>query len=588
MCCEPAQNPVVTALAKRLEQNDRNLTTLSTRRLPLWNLKYPDVECLLRALPMSTSVVHLDLELMPEKNDCDAFGKCLSEVSCLHTLTVTSWNYGGWQMLCRGLKNGTGLEHLILGDCRMDAFEDTMDAKLLVRAIQNSTIQALTIQGMTLTPETVEELSSLSLREVTLNQIETDPGSWGLLLHMNICKLAISSCDLGLGWPCSGMSVNEHPLYKLMERNTIKHLEIVSCGLSNYEVAAMARGSRLGNTALEVLDLSDNDVTTGVYLGQLVRNCRGVRKVNISENPLSCRAWKHFCVSIAHHGAMEDLRMQNTAVEAADASVARFISHTMSSLPHLKLLDISEHAWGDHCDAAVFSGLCTHNSLRVLSLRGCRMDGTFLSKLLSLTPRSKLRALDWSRNSLSIPSPTLCRTLQNSSLRRLDLSSCGITDDVMADLAPAVCRSKLKDVSLGVNQIGNHGCGVLAGFLQSSTRLQSLDLALNPIDCGGLASLVSSLENNVTLRRLSVLKSQSVCTNTRSRTEGQGESERSWQKLTDEMNHLLRLNRAGRGFVTTDATLLPHLLQRAMTEYGENGLYYQLCKSPALLLQCQK
>lgn len=544
-----------------------------------------------RPVKQSRRLWHSDIHqttCRPQLTDVNAdtnnIGLCFIHTPSLRQLAVASWDVDGWKVLCHWLETDKELHHLTLGDSRVDYFEDTMDTSLLVKALKRSGIRSLTFQGISLSPETAEELSSLKIPELRLHRVDTDPGSWGILLQMEVNKLLISSCDLGMGWSCSRMLRKDHPLYLLMRRQSLFHLEVVSCGLGNFEIITMALGAQLGLSSLQTLDFRDNDISTGLYLGQLVRHCRRSRKVNVSENALSSEAWNDFCISISHHKELEELRVQRSAAGVSSSCSSKILCHTVKTLPRLSLLDISEHAWGNKVDAACLVELCTHNSLRTLFLQGCRLDDIFLAKLLQKTQHSKLRTLDWSRNNLRTSNPDLQSALKDCNLERLNLSLCGISNSVISELAGPICASRVKDVTLAFNNVGSEGCGILAEHLRYSQYVRNLDLTLNPICCDGFAKLVTSLDDNTFLRGVWVQNSLSMSIFETTGFNSKDEMETVWLELRQELGHKLSLNRAGRGFVATKAAILPHLLQKASWEYGSNGIFYQLQKHCSLLI----
>ena len=82
----------------------------------------------------------------------------------------------------------------------------------------------------------------------------------------------------------------------------------------------------------------------------------------------------------------------------------------------------------------------------------------------------------------------------SASLTRLSLTECGLGDEGVASVLPAVRSNTAVMVELRSNRIANHGAGLLAEALAGNHTLRTLDLQRNDVKCQGAIGLAAALQ----------------------------------------------------------------------------------------------
>ena len=97
---------------------------------------------------------------------------------------------------------------------------------------------------------------------------------------------------------------------------------------------------------------------------------------------------------------------------------------------------------------------------------------------------------------------------KNQTIVHLDLAENGIDCRNIHELCESVVKSKLKELSLGFNDIGNKGCGyiskMLMGLYETSCSVVKLDISRCNITKNGFYKIFTALENNAVLKELNL------------------------------------------------------------------------------------
>mmetsp|Transcript_20121 Transcript_20121/g.43688 ORF Transcript_20121/g.43688 Transcript_20121/m.43688 type:complete len:639 (+) Transcript_20121:129-2045(+) len=188
---------------------------------------------------------------------------------------------------------------------------------------------------------------------------------------------------------------------------------------------------------------------------------------------------------------------------------------------HLKKLAIKGESmeWeGDsstrECFLEFAAGLARNRSIEHLSLEECCLgDGAAVSAITTLTPLFEhsinLHSLDIigcdiGDESTQLLASSLLRRCNKSSFQRIILDANKISDESAGELIGALeGHHNLVELSLGDNEIGRRGCIALKNLLSSpKTKLKELNLENNQIGDDGIAVLTKSLFNNTALKEL--------------------------------------------------------------------------------------
>ena len=126
-----------------------------------------------------------------------------------------------------------------------------------------------------------------------------------------------------------------------------------------------------------------------------------------------------------------------------------------------------------------------------------------ISKMLGLN--TFLKVLDLTNTGLmDNGTKIVCNAITNnkmSGLKILYLNSNGITTESLSNICEMLCSSRLSDIGLGANRIGDKGCALLADTLDNSTY-EVLELSSCGIGSKGVEMIAKKLISNTTLRKL--------------------------------------------------------------------------------------
>jgi len=165
---------------------------------------------------------------------------------------------------------------------------------------------------------------------------------------------------------------------------------------------------------------------------------------------------------------------------------------------------------------AFYNGLAQNRSTRQLRIVGCGCMDIVLEVLYPMlvhTSNLSHILMDSCRMD-TVTIRQLASTLSNqrdkSSLRKIELFSCGVVEQVSEELIAALHQhSNLVQLCLGGNRIGLNGCIGLGNFLQES-QLKEIDLECNDINDECIGALIGPLVENKTLKKLSLSQNEGI------------------------------------------------------------------------------
>ncbi|KAG0492321.1 hypothetical protein HPP92_005719 [Vanilla planifolia] len=232
-------------------------------------------------------------------------------------------------------------------------------------------------------------------------------------------------------------------------------------------------------TRLEVLNLSQNRLTDacGSYLSTILENCKALCILKVEECSITSRTIQKITESL----------------------------HVGSNLTHLSIgknVPISTSAMVN-----LLSKLSSLKRFSELSLIDIRLNKTMIEGLCQFAGSCNLSALFLGGTCIGVEGTvklveTFCSGPQE--LLKLDLSSCGITSDVIAKICSnAVQIGSITELNLGGNSIGNEGCCALENMLiDPQCGLKYLILDRCHLGFGGILRIVSVLAGNESLEEL--------------------------------------------------------------------------------------
>ncbi|KAG0494416.1 hypothetical protein HPP92_005410 [Vanilla planifolia] len=232
-------------------------------------------------------------------------------------------------------------------------------------------------------------------------------------------------------------------------------------------------------TRLEVLNLSQNRLTDacGSYLSTILENCKALCILKVEECSITSRTIQKITESL----------------------------HVGSNLTHLSIgknVPISTSAMVN-----LLSKLSSLKRFSELSLIDIRLNKTMIEGLCQFAGSCNLSALFLGGTCIGAEGTvklveTFCSGPQE--LLKLDLSSCGITSDVIAKICSnAVQIGSITELNLGGNSIGNEGCCALENMLiDPQCGLKYLILDRCHLGFGGILRIVSVLAGNESLEEL--------------------------------------------------------------------------------------
>ncbi len=269
-------------------------------------------------------------------------------------------------------------------------------------------------------------------------------------------------------------------LSELIERATnLKYLSLLLNNVTERGASHLAaslplstlRGFSVYGTQLDLHDRCLGD-SGAAHFGAALRRCDKLQSICIAQNALTNNGLEVLLEGLYDNSSVTTLDVHSNAIDSSGS--ARLAAFLVSNTT-LKWLILDEnHGIGDEGAREVAIALTGHNrTLEHLSLRSCGIGEDGGKRFMTTLSRNKtLKGLNLRGNvemgdeAVEMISRGLA---QNSSLLRLDLSSCGV---------------------------GGVGCSCLADSLKVNTTLTHLFLQRNEIGDGGVIALSEALTKN--------------------------------------------------------------------------------------------
>jgi Leucine-rich repeat (LRR) protein len=251
-------------------------------------------------------------------------------------------------------------------------------------------------------------------------------------------------------------------------------------------------------TGLETVLLSETSKITELDIHRFYRGPRIVGLNNVlqalARRPTLTKLGLHFC--------------------RLGPDEARLLRMAFYNTRNLQSLDLASNDLGSAELAELALALYRNKSIEVLDVSGNNLIDIESAVLLQDILRSNetITTLDLSGNTFGrTPGAVGCIAGglgSNSTLLKIDLSSCALGDEDVSILAQTLDSriTTLQKLTLGWNAITSTGIGLLVETMEQSHHITDLDLQRNYIGDGGAVRLARSLGNNAlpNLTRLSL------------------------------------------------------------------------------------
>jgi len=201
--------------------------------------------------------------------------------------------------------------------------------------------------------------------------------------------------------------------------------------------------------------------------------------------------------ALPHNRSLRNLELQHCPLLDAGATA---LANALASNRALHSLRIPFTGVGDSAISALAAALRQGSALHVLDLSGNQFTAIGVSDLASaLKVAPQLEWLSLSANArVGAPGAVaLANALPDTGLISLHLEGCAIGATPCGRLADALAASKVEEINLSSNEIGDQGAWELAWRLPDCTNLTTLHLAVNEIEEDGASELLSGLSSNL-------------------------------------------------------------------------------------------
>jgi hypothetical protein len=558
------------SLCQQIGENDPDLEELSLISLPLWKLSKEDLESLTSAIAQNTTIRWLELALLDETPFDLAFlggGGNSNGNTSLQSLSIHLGSESTLKALSNAISQNKSLQRIQIewnGDSTSLPPKDTLQ-ELYTSLLP---LKSVRIKGLGLDVPTASD--------------NTSPPCWQ--------DVTLESCDLTLPesmeWFGRAAAANNN--------TNLLQFRLTDCRLSRATLESLADSSN----RLQVLDFSNNDLddTDCVYLSSFLDSSPRLISLSLADNPkIGNLGLQYLCETVSHKIQRLDLsNCQICLCNHHNQSQNGVLDTLVETFPFLQALNVSENPMVVHQLVGALLSDATHLTELVMeSMSICaplsHTTTTSTAELLwiqsTFHDNNKLQHLNLSGNQLGL---TMLKTLSECPCDVLVLAGCHIGDEGLANLlssssSPSPQSSfgcRWKELHLSYNEIGNEGAKILAHYLPKMHHLTALSLEFNPFDVTGLRHIVQGglphrLEqfqvwNNNSNNNHHGAFSSSSSGNTNPAALGC-----CWNKLEQELYHMLQLNRAGKSllFSSLPSSLLPWILAEAQEVYGNDAVF---------------
>jgi len=231
------------------------------------------------------------------------------------------------------------------------------------------------------------------------------------------------------------------------------------------------------NGVLEVLDLEDNEIKTGIkHLVEALDHNEALVDLSVAKNGLGDGGAQKVAELLKCRTVLKKVNLRGNCITEAG------VRHLANALPHNDQLlgfDVSDNGLKDGGAMALAETL-PQSSLADLNIYGNGIGSLGLEQLAKALPASRLVNLDLCMNAVRDEgAKSLSTALREEActLKVLVISNCDIGESGVRDLAAALLQNtSLTELYLGGNEFGDAGVLPLADALCSNRSLEGLSL----------------------------------------------------------------------------------------------------------------
>ena len=364
------------------------------------------------------------------------------------------------------------LEFLNMSDCSIDS----VGMESICSAIKPSSI-----------------LKSLNISKNKMNDVKLPLTLTTMLSQTPLKELHMSHCDLredALAEVCTALSTN----------TTLTHLRLGGNDFILSKHAASKLIVVLKSTPLEVIDIH------GCSIGEdSVDEVYSALSTSTTITSISLPNSRIGSIATSHRGDLEGSSLHNLDTRTCDNGLESIFEalRRNKSLTDLRLR-VNRIS---HIAASGLATLLECSSLHEIDIGNCSKEGSSMKQFLKvLIHNSTLTQLTLRGYSISHGCAIiLAKLLEQSSLRKLDISNCDKEGSVMETLCQALTHCKrLTHLTLCGNCI-SHGCAIILAKLLEQSSLRKLDISNCDKEGSVLETLCQALIHSYSLIHLNQL-----------------------------------------------------------------------------------
>ena len=369
------------------------------------------------------------------------------------------------------------------------------------------------------------------------------------------------------------------------DRPQLEELRLVECDLTGPAIHSLQRGWK-HNPFLRILDVRGNSLEDDSCraIAQILNTVTSLTKVILEDNNIGDDG----LTILSQHGLSQNKTLRQLCLKENNfgSSGVQALADAIQRNQCLEELDLSYNAVCDAGATALGTMLAVNSALQDLVLESTTLGGIGVMGLCSgLRSNGSLHKLNLSGNAFGatgIQALTILLAPGDESpccLKSLRLSSCQLSDGGVAAIATALEQNTcLEEIVLPFNRFGDEGANAIGQSLPKWKGLVSLQIQFNLFSEAGFENIVKGLSKNFYLKSMYLLNA--------------GPSNRRIDKLFQEMQHWIRLNKAGRRVLDEKKGLPPVLwplvLTKASKAYNTDALFFLLRESPDIAASVAK
>ena len=361
------------------------------------------------------------------------------------------------------------------------------------------------------------------------------------------------------------------------DKPQLEELRLVECELTGPAIRSLQRGWE-HNPFLRILDVRGNSLEDDSChaIAEILNTATSLTKVILEDNNIGDDG----LAILSQNGLRQNTTLQQLCLKENNfgPNGVQALADALQFNQCLEELDLSYNSVSNAGATALGNMLARNTKLQDLVLETVMLGGIGVFGLCSgLRSNKTLHKLNLSGNTFGATGIQALATLLAAgeecpcSLKSLRLSSCQLLDEGVAAMARALEQnSGLEEIILPFNRFGDEGADAIGQSLPKWKGLMSLQIQFNMFSEAGFEKIVKGLSKNLYLKSIYLLNA--------------GPSNRRIDKLFQEMQHWIRLNKGGRRVLNEQNALSPSLwplvLAKADKAYSSEALFFLIKERP--------